>query len=35
MDFAQYFPIWDKLNANQQERIRSVSDLRKFKSGTP
>ena len=34
MDFAQYFPIWDKLNANQQERIRSVSDLRKFKSGT-
>ena len=34
MDFAQYFPIWDKLNANQQERIRSISDLRKFKSGT-
>ena len=34
MDFAQYFPIWDKLNANQQDRIRSVSDLRKFKSGT-
>ena len=34
MDFAQYFPIWDKLNSNQQERIRSVSDLKTFKSGT-
>ena len=34
MDFAQYFPIWNKLNSNQQERIRSVSDLKTFKSGT-
>ena len=34
MDFAQYFPIWDKLSSNQQERIRSVSDLKTFKSGT-
>ena len=34
MGFAQYFPIWDKLSPNQQERILSVSDLRKFKSGT-
>ena len=34
MDFAQYFPIWDKLTAEQQERIRSVSDFQKVKSGT-
>jgi len=34
MDFAQDFPIWDKLTAEQQERIRSVSDFQKVKSGT-
>ena len=34
MGFAQYFPIWNKLTPNQQERIRSVSDLKTFKSGT-
>ena len=34
MDFAYYFPIWDKLTAEQQERIRSVSDFRSVKSGT-
>jgi len=34
MDFASYFPIWDKLTADQQSRIESVSDLRKVKSGT-
>ena len=34
MGFAQYFPIWNKLTPNQQERILSVSDLREFKSGT-
>ena len=34
MDFAQYFPIWDKLTRNQQERIRSVTDFQKVKRGT-
>ena len=34
MGFSQYFPIWNKLTPNQQERILSVSDLREFKSGT-
>ena len=34
MDFSQYFPIWDKLTKEQQERIRSVSDFQKVKSGT-
>ena len=33
MDFEEYFPIWNKLNKDQQERIRSVSELTKFKSG--
>ena len=34
MDFANYFPIWDKLTADQQERILSVSDFKKVKKGT-
>ena len=34
MDFAQYFPIWDKMNPSQQERLRSVTDFQKVKSGT-
>ena len=34
MDFAQYFPIWDKLTAEQQERIQSVSVFQSVKSGT-
>ena len=34
MDFAHYFPIWDKLTAEQQERISAVSDFQKVKSGT-
>ena len=34
MDFASYFPIWDKLTAEQQERIVSVTDFQKVKSGT-
>ena len=33
MDFARYFPIWNKLNPSQQERIRSVSELQKYKAG--
>ena len=34
MDFSRYFPIWDKLTRDQQERIVSVSEHRKFKAGT-
>ena len=34
MDFAHYFPIWDKLTADQQQRIASLSDFQKVKSGT-
>ena len=34
MSFAEYFPIWDKLTADQQARIESVSELQKVKSGT-
>ena len=34
MDISQYFPIWDKLTAEQQQRIRDVSDYQKVKSGT-
>ena len=34
MAFEQYFPIWDKLTADQQQRIKSVSLLQKVKSGT-
>ena len=33
MDFEHYFPIWKKLTPDQRERIRSVSELQKFKSG--
>ena len=34
MSFANYFPIWNKLSPEQQERILSVSDLQKVKGGT-
>ena len=34
MDFPNYFPIWDKLTAEQQGRIRSVAELTTVKSGT-
>ena len=34
MDFANYFPIWDKLTADQQQRILAVSDFQKVKRGT-
>ena len=33
-DFANYFPIWDRMNANQQERLVSMADFQKVKSGT-
>ena len=34
MDFSQYFPIWNKLTAEQQSRIRDVAEFRKVKKGT-
>ena len=34
MEFSKYFPIWDKLTREQQERIASVSEQRHFKAGT-
>ena len=34
MSFASYFPIWDKLTQEQQERILSVTEFRKVKNGT-
>ena len=34
MDFANYFPIWNKLSQDQQQRIQSVSEFRSVKSGT-
>ena len=34
MSLSNYFPIWDKLTPEQQERILSVADLQKVKSGT-
>ena len=34
MTLANYFPIWNKLTADQQQRIESASEYVKFKSGT-
>ena len=34
MSFASYFPIWDKMSTEQQQRILSVTEFRKVKSGT-
>ena len=34
MEFASYFPIWDKLTRNQQERIAQVLEYRCVKQGT-
>ena len=34
MSIAQYFPIWDKMTKDQQERIAAVAEFRKVKSGT-
>ena len=34
MSFSEYFPIWNKLTANQQERILSVTDYKKISAGT-
>ena len=34
MAFSEYFPIWNKLTAEQQERICSVLECRKVAKGT-
>ena len=34
MDFAQYFPIWDKLTEEQREHIASVVEYRTVSKGT-
>ena len=34
MSLPDYFPIWNKLNSDQQNRILSVTDFQKVKSGT-
>ncbi len=34
MEFSEYLPIWDKLNAQQQERIANVIEFREVKKGT-
>ena len=34
MDFATYFPIWDKLTPEQRSRITSVTEFMKVTSGT-
>jgi len=34
MSFSDYFPIWNKLTADQQQRISSTTELRKVKKGT-
>ena len=34
MGFEKYFPVWDKMNRDQQEHIRSVSVFMKVKKGT-
>lgn len=34
MDFAEYFPIWDKLTSSQQQRLASTAEVLRVKSGT-
>jgi len=34
MSLANYFPVWDKLTKQQQERISSVADLQTYKRGS-
>ena len=33
-EFAQYFPIWNQMNRDQQNRIMQVLDYQKIKKGT-
>lgn len=34
MDLSNYFPIWNKLTADQQKRITDLADLHQAKAGT-
>ena len=34
MEFSQCFPIWNKLTADQQQRLRDVTELQKIPRGT-
>ena len=34
MEFSEYLPFWDKLTADQQERVRAVIEFRSVKKGT-
>ena len=34
MEFAQYFPVWDKLTKQQQDMVAGVIEYRKVKKGT-
>ena len=34
MEFAKYFPIWDKMTPDRREHLRSVSEFRTVKKGT-
>lgn len=34
MDFAEYFPIWDKLTDSQQQRLASSAEMLRAKAGT-
>ena len=34
MNLAEYLPIWDKLTADQQQRVAEVAEYRKVKKGT-
>ena len=34
MALSNYFPVWDKLTQQQQERIMTASEFRKVKAGT-
>ena len=34
MEFAQYFPIWNKLTPEQQQRIADIVEFRKVPKGT-
>ena len=34
MSFSSFFPIWDKLTADQQQRISEVTEFKKIRAGT-
>ena len=34
MEFSEYFPIWNKLTAQQQQRLTDVMELQGIPKGT-